>query len=305
MVSKVLVIARKEFTDTVSSRRFWIVVAVFLLVFLFNTVSVYLSFRAGQIPQERDLFLEIGRSIVASLEVAAPLLGIALGFSAISGERERGTLRLILSKPVYRDVVVSGKVLASLACIMLVVSGASLLAVIASAIQGVAVMPDHIVRLAIFIALATLYALTYYAFSLLASILSRKSSHSLLLSLAVWVFFAIALPAASIAIASLLAEPPPPTTTGLAEWLSRVIQTSLTLQYFSPNLHYASLGYQLFGIRITFTAKGNVVEVIEYIGKIDPVRLVVTQWADLALLALYSLMAILASYIAFVNRQEK
>ncbi len=37
------------------------------------------------------------------------IIGIVIGFDAISGEREKGTLRFLLTQPLYRDTLINGK----------------------------------------------------------------------------------------------------------------------------------------------------------------------------------------------------
>ncbi|MEM0328464.1 MAG: ABC transporter permease subunit, partial [Thermoproteota archaeon] len=92
-MNKSLVIAKKEFSDAVTSKRFWLIVVLFLLLYIVNIYATSLGFRMGLFGPTR-LFLQAGSSVVSTMSIMAPLLGVALAFSAISGEREKGTLKV-------------------------------------------------------------------------------------------------------------------------------------------------------------------------------------------------------------------
>ncbi len=51
--------------------------------------------------------------------VVLSLLALLFAYDAVSGEREDGTLRLMLSNAVPRDVVLIGKYLGAMACLLL------------------------------------------------------------------------------------------------------------------------------------------------------------------------------------------
>ncbi len=69
-----------------------------------------------------------------------PLLGIAVGFDAISSERVDRTLPRLLSQPIHRDDVINGRFVAGLAAIVLT----ALTAVVAGiAIVGLGVIPSR------------------------------------------------------------------------------------------------------------------------------------------------------------------
>ena len=54
-------------------------------------------------------------SFVGILGFLIPLIAIGLGFDAINGEHNRRTLSRILAQPIYRDALLAGKFIASLA----------------------------------------------------------------------------------------------------------------------------------------------------------------------------------------------
>jgi len=123
---------------------------------------------------------------------------LTLTFDAVSGERERGTLRLLLSYPVRRPLVLLGKFLAvmtALWVIVLVGTSASLL--IFSETAGVALEWSDLLAVLIWWLGAVLYLGVFVALGLLFSTVCRNSPQSLYWALAAWVVLALGVPAAS------------------------------------------------------------------------------------------------------------
>ncbi|MEM3414994.1 MAG: ABC transporter permease subunit [Thermoproteota archaeon] len=306
-MNKSLVIAKKEFSDAVTSKRFWLIVVLFLLLYIVNIYATSLGFRMGLFGPTR-LFLQAGSSVVSTMSIMAPLLGVALAFSAISGEREKGTLKVLLSRPLYREDVINGKIISSLALIVLTVAVTSFLSVSASILlQGITVTLDDIIRLCIFIIVSILFSFAYYAISLFVSVLSNRSGQSLVISLGVWIFFALILPLLASFIALTVLGPPPAFlnqnfTRGrtqlpqsFIDYQRKSAQISSAVQIVSVNNHYSSLASSLFGLRVLFGQEQNV----------DVLSLLYTHWIDIVILIIYPIVFLLASYMVFTGRQEK
>lgn len=112
-------IAEKQVQDSFSSRKFLIVVILFML---FSVASVYLGaqeyqqqmdqFRdggIGYVPEEPTLMDVFTPLMSLNMPLAAGLMALLLSYNVISREREEGTIELLLSYPVYRDEVINGK----------------------------------------------------------------------------------------------------------------------------------------------------------------------------------------------------
>jgi ABC-2 type transport system permease protein len=307
-MNKSLIVAKKEFTDAITSKRFWLIVGLFLLLYVVNIYATSLGFRMGLLGPTR-LFLQAGSSVVSTMSIMAPLLGVALAFSAISGEREKGTLKVLLSRPIYREDVINGKIISSLALIALTVTVTSFLSVSASILlQGITVTLDDVIRLCIFVVISIFFSFAYYAISLFVSTLSNRSGQSLVVSLGVWIFFALILPLLASFIALSILGPPPSFplqnfTQGqrrqlpqsFIEYERKSAQISSTVQVISINSHYSSLASSLFGQRILFGQEQN----------IDVLSLLALHWIDIAVLIIYPIVFLAASYMAFTRRQEK
>lgn len=107
MNGALLAIARKEFRDRVRSRWVWVVAIVFALF------SLAIAFLGG--AAQGAVGLRNVEAAVASLTSLAiflvPLIALVLGYDAVVGERERGTLDLLLSLPIPKGAIVVGKFL--------------------------------------------------------------------------------------------------------------------------------------------------------------------------------------------------
>jgi ABC-2 type transport system permease protein len=102
-----LAIARKDFRDAIQSWLLIGVTALFVLVMggtAFITALGPVIFPGDTTPPDFS-----GLSLAGSVSVFVPLIGLMVGYKSISGERETGTLDLLLSFPYTRGEVVLGK----------------------------------------------------------------------------------------------------------------------------------------------------------------------------------------------------
>ncbi|SFR30442.1 ABC transporter permease [Halorubrum sodomense] len=100
-------VARKDFQETVRSRGMLVLVALFSLLVSAFAFAVRPTGGSEQFATELLLSVFIGPFLVTTL---VPLVGVVVGYDAVSGERESGSLKLLLSLPHSRADVVLGKV---------------------------------------------------------------------------------------------------------------------------------------------------------------------------------------------------
>jgi ABC-type transport system involved in multi-copper enzyme maturation permease subunit len=143
------------------------------------------------------------------VKIVFSLYVILLGFEAVSGEKERGTLRLILSNPVGRIRLLTGKYVAVLssAVIPLVAGLLTSLLVIGIFLPSVLSLAN-LARIALFFVLALAYLSLFAFLSLLMSALIPRSSVALLVLLAFWIFFAFFIPDTSVIAAEKFSSVP-------------------------------------------------------------------------------------------------
>jgi ABC-2 type transport system permease protein len=147
-------------------------------------------------------------SFVGILGFIIPLMAIGLGFDAINGEHNRRTLSRILAQPIYRDALLAGKFIASLAtlaislvCLWLLVVGLGVL------FLGVPPSWEEIARSLIFLLISIAYAGVWLAVAMLFSVVFRSPATAALLSLGVWLFMTLLWPMISPVLAQMISPP--------------------------------------------------------------------------------------------------
>ena len=136
------------------------------------------------------------------------LIAILFTFDSISGERERGTLRLMLANSVPRHTILIGKFLGALMSISIpfVLAVLTNLLVISTS-SDVQLGTDAWSRLGIIFFIAILYLCLFLALGLLVSSRVRQSAASLVILLLTWVTFVVFMPNTLASIASRFSTP--------------------------------------------------------------------------------------------------
>ena len=136
------------------------------------------------------------------------LIAILFTFDSISGERERGTLRLTLANSVPRHTVLIGKFLGALVSISVPFTLAVLMnLLVISTSNDVQLGVEAWNRLGIIFFLSMLYLGLFIALGLLVSSRVRHSAASLVVLLLTWVTFVVFMPSTLASIASGFSTP--------------------------------------------------------------------------------------------------
>ncbi len=197
-------VIRKELADYLSGKRFVILSSLVVIACL---AALYVA--AGTIRDAvgRDqldfvflkLFTTSGPtlpfSFISFISFLGPVIGLIMGFDAINGERDRGTLSRILSQPIYRDALVNGKFLAGVAVLAMVVFGLGMLvAGLGLLLTGVPPTWEEVLRVFAYLTLSVIYISFWLSLAMLFSILFRQTSTSALAGIAVWLFLVVFVP---------------------------------------------------------------------------------------------------------------
>lgn len=148
-----------------------------------------------------DLMLILVRTdFTTVIALVLTFLAVVLGFDAICGEREQGTLKLVLSNSVSRGQVVAAKLLGGGIALWLSLAVAFTIALlILLANPDVHLSGDDWLRLSLLFVLSCLILLVIYALSVMVSAFTRSPATSLILCLFGWLIggvgYANALPA--------------------------------------------------------------------------------------------------------------
>ena len=138
------------------------------------------------------------------------LVALLFTFDSISGERERGTLRLTLANSIPRHTVLIGKFWGALISVNIPFTLAVLAnLLVISTSSDVHLGVDAWGRLGIIFGIAFLYTCLFLALGLLVSTRVQRSAVSLVVLLLVWVTLVVFMPSTLASIASGSASPRP------------------------------------------------------------------------------------------------
>jgi ABC-2 type transport system permease protein len=134
-------------------------------------------------------------------QIVLSLFAILLGYDAICGEKERGTLRLTFANPVPRATYILGKLIGSfttlsVAIIVPMALGCLLLPALSVHLQG-----EEWLRLGLILVVGLLYFAAFLALAVFVSALTHRTASSFLILLVIWIGAALIVPRASVLLA--------------------------------------------------------------------------------------------------------
>lgn len=173
------IVAGKEFQDRIRNR--W-VLAVALVFTVFALVIAYFGGAQQGSVGFHSIDVTIA-SLVSLVIYLIPLIALLLGFDAIVGERERGSLDLLLALPITRLELLLGKYLGLAAALALsTLAGFALVAGLLWQRFGVAGLYHY----GGFVASSVLLGLAFLSLALLLSVLARDRTRASGLAIALW-----------------------------------------------------------------------------------------------------------------------
>ncbi len=131
--------------------------------------------------------------IVFVFEVILSLMGLIFAYDAIAGERERGTLRLVLAQPIRRGQILLAKYISAMAC-LLVPLILSLLFALLLLTRSIPLSTDDFLRIAGIVFTSFAYLSLFYLIGLLISVATRRTGTALMLAMFVWGFLILVYP---------------------------------------------------------------------------------------------------------------
>ena len=181
---QVLAIARKEFRDRLRSRWALTVAAVFTAFAL--SIAYFGAAQQGAVGF-RGIELTIA-SLVSLAIYLMPQIALILGYDAVVGERERGSLDLLLSLPITRFELLLGKYLGLTGALALATLLGFGLVGIAIGWQGGSYALFHYVG---FMLSALLLGMVFLSLALLVSTFARGKSAASGAAIGLWFVFVL------------------------------------------------------------------------------------------------------------------
>lgn len=237
-MNSILVVARKDFEDAIRSRGLLLLAAVFIVFFVASSyffadrVTDVIQQQAAQQGQQAtitsDSYLQALTQITRLL---VPLVGIVVAYAAIIGERESGTLKLLLALPHSRRDVVLGKFAGRSGVLTLPIVLGFLAAAPMFPLSGVTFKPLHY---AVFALLTVGIGLVFVALSLGASAIARTNRRAVIGIFGLYVLLTLLWGQVARSVPNVLSN-----ETGLAT--ATVFEAWVAVHHLNPLATYQSL----------------------------------------------------------------
>ena len=132
-----------------------------------------------------SIFLAV--DVIFVFKIVLSALAILFAYNTISGEREDGTLKLVLSNPIPRDTLIFGKYLGGMLSLFpIVVMSFAVGIVIAYATPTTDFDVSDLLRLVMVLVVSLLYISICYLLGLLLSVWTKTAATTLILSMFIW-----------------------------------------------------------------------------------------------------------------------
>ena len=278
-MKQIWTVAKKEFKTAFKDKIF---ISITLLFILLSILSVYIgsstkhaelkaysdiidllkSQGSKAFPPKPEIFpLAILGNIITYVSIIGGMLAIFLGFDTFTTEKENGTLKLLLSKPIYRDQLLTGKLVGGALVIGVVLFVTLVFNVILYTFaSGVSTSIGDVIRLSIFMIIAFCYMMSFYIATVFVSINTKDRAFGFMIMLIVWVAVSFVLPqlaASQKAFAYSLNS-----TAQTVTQLPSDTTVSKAMEIFSPTVHFQNIGGDLLQTSKE-TAKLNILNIVQ------------------------------------------
>ncbi|MBP2133946.1 ABC-2 type transport system permease protein [Methanomicrobium sp. W14] len=230
-IERVLIVGKKEFADIITGRRFFALLVMLLIItgtcVISESVGYYDELKAysssgstvmdesGAIhygeaaykPSAINLFFGIANALTSY--IFGPLIAIAMGFDAITRERETGSIKSVLSHPLYRDELINGKALGGILSIGVATAVVFILTFSILLVMGIVPSFSESGSLIVLFIFTLFYLAGVYSMSLMASVFSKKGKTALVYSLVLFLAFSYMAPALGPSVISTILGPEP------------------------------------------------------------------------------------------------
>lgn len=182
--TQILTLAAKEFRDRLRNR--WVLVVALVFTVFSLVITYFGGAQQGQLGL-RSIEFTIA-SLVSLVIYLIPLIALLLGFDAVVGERERGSLDLLLALPITRLELLLGKYLGLAAALTLsTLTGFGLVALLLFQQFSWAGLYHYLG----FMVSSVLLGLAFLSLAVLMSVLTRERTRASGLAIALWFFFVL------------------------------------------------------------------------------------------------------------------
>ncbi|MFW6435530.1 MAG: ABC transporter permease subunit [Halovenus sp.] len=179
-----LAVAKKDFRDALRSRALWAISIIFIFL------SLIIAYAFAEFPAELGLDEQTAKGLAyflaSQISLFVSITAIVIAYKAIAGERESGSIKILLALPHTRGDVVLGKVLGRSATLAV----PTVIALLAGAALGSALLGlfDPLV-VALLLVVSVLFVLTYVSVMVALSALSSSTTRASALTIGFFFVF--------------------------------------------------------------------------------------------------------------------
>ena len=184
-MNAILAVAIKEFQDAIRNR--WLI----FITLIFAVLSTGLTYYGSSVSGETG-FISLSSSMASLASLAVfiiPLIALLLGYDSFIGEREAGTLLLLLSYPITRTQLLIGKFIGQGSIITIATLFGFGIAAL-SLVNSVD-LTELVSTFGLFILTAILLGLTFLSLSYVVSLSVNEKSTASGIALLLWFFFVV------------------------------------------------------------------------------------------------------------------
>ncbi|HJH25439.1 MAG TPA: ABC transporter permease [Methanophagales archaeon] len=342
------VVAKKEFFDHVMGKKFMVILAILMIISLlamhqgveiYNKGLEHYKERTAEIEEhpevmpprgmpEKPSILFVFQMMSLLFGILGAILAIAIGFNLISGEKESGSLKSLLSHPVFRDTVINGKALGGMGALGFAMLVMTLLSIGILMMLGIMPTGDEFVRILVFMGFTLLFMFSFFAIALMCSTIAKNSTRAITYSLVIFIVISFVMPTAGMVVGMRLAGDMPEYP-GMAihgineseggvseeeqeriqeefqEWLDKVIWVKEMFSIGDPKSNFEKISSTVlnpglqsstvsFGSRSTTMITGSRAEtsILEALGMV---------WKNLLVLLLFPVIMFAIAYVKFMR----
>jgi len=182
--AQIATVAGKEFWDRIRNR--WVLAVALVFTAFALSIAYFGAAQQGSVGF-RSIEVTIA-SLVSLVIYLVPLIALVLGFDAIVGERERGSLDLLLSMPITRLELLLGKYLGLAAALAFsTIAGFGLVGVVLAARLDLAALFHYFG----FMLSSVLLGCAFLSLAVMVSVFATDRTRASGVAIALWFFFVL------------------------------------------------------------------------------------------------------------------
>jgi len=220
------VVAKKEFLDHVMGWKFLLILAILMIISLLAIYQGVESYNEnlerykegmveieehpevmppGWMPEKPSILFVFQMMSMLYFGILGAILAIAIGFNLISGEKESGSLKSLLSHPVFRDTIINGKALGGMGALGFAMLVMTLLSIGILMMLGIMPTGDEFVRILVFMGFTLLFMFSFFAIALMCSTIAKNSTRAITYTLVIFIVISAVMPTAGMFVGMHLA----------------------------------------------------------------------------------------------------